>query len=214
MSQLPRPLRATVGLVFTCVDAVRSSPEKAVEIPMLAVSSALQFSLRAQQRYAEFTVRGDEILGRLRPVPEEPPAWATFDEEVAFETFATDDGNEIVVVEEDLVLVADDDQAAPPAAPPASAAAKAAPRKTPTAKKSAAARKVSSPKTGRPSAFDSVVEPASETAPTAAAKLAAEPAADAADATAAKPADDTAAKPADAAVAKSAEASLAAPEEI
>lgn len=46
---------------------------------MLAVSSALQASLRAQQRYARLAARGDEILNR-RPDTDEPPPWATFDE--------------------------------------------------------------------------------------------------------------------------------------
>ncbi|SOD75140.1 hypothetical protein SAMN05892883_4345 [Jatrophihabitans sp. GAS493] len=156
MSQLPRPLRATIGLVFTCVDTVRSSPEKALEVPMLAVSTALQFSLRAQQRYAEFTVRGDEVLGRLRPTPDEPPAWATFDEDVELDTF-------VLTVEEDellIVEVSDEFDAEPttPSAAEAAATETKAPKKATPAKKSATPRKVSPPRTGRPSAFDTVAE--------------------------------------------------------
>jgi len=83
MFQFPGPIRATVGLVATAAESLRKSPEKLIEIPMLAVSTALQASIRTQQRYAQLTVRGDEILGRLRSVPETPPTWATFDDEIA-----------------------------------------------------------------------------------------------------------------------------------
>ena len=58
-------------------------PDRVLELPVLAVSTALQFSVRAQQRYAEWALRGDEMLSRLHEPPDEPPSWATFDEEVA-----------------------------------------------------------------------------------------------------------------------------------
>jgi hypothetical protein len=77
--QLPGPLRAAVGLAADVADEARRLPDRAIELPMLAVSSVLQLSLRAQQRYAALTVRGDEVLGR-RPT-DEPPAWATFDDD-------------------------------------------------------------------------------------------------------------------------------------
>ena len=81
MAQIPTPLRAALGLVANAIEGARTLPDKAVELPVLAVSTALQFSLRAQQRYAEFALRGDELIGRLRGVPEEPPSWATFDDD-------------------------------------------------------------------------------------------------------------------------------------
>ena len=81
MAQIPTPLRAALGLVANAIEGARTLPDKAVELPVLAVSTALQFSLRAQQRYAEFALRGDELIGRLRGLPEEPPSWATFDDE-------------------------------------------------------------------------------------------------------------------------------------
>lgn len=81
MAQIPTPLRAALGLVANAIEGARTLPDKAVELPVLAVSTALQFSLRAQQRYAEFALRGDELIGRIRGVPEEPPSWATFDDE-------------------------------------------------------------------------------------------------------------------------------------
>jgi hypothetical protein len=79
--QLPGPVRAVVGLVATAADEARHLPERAIELPMLAVSSALQMSLRAQQRYARLAARGDDVINR-RPANEEPPSWATFDDPV------------------------------------------------------------------------------------------------------------------------------------
>jgi hypothetical protein len=84
MPQLPTPLRAAIGLVATAVDEARHLPDKAIELPMLAVSTALQVSLRAQQRYAHLAARGDELLNR-RDTTDEPPSWASFDEPVAVE---------------------------------------------------------------------------------------------------------------------------------
>src|SRR4051812_15590885 len=78
--RLPGPVRAAVGLVVTAAEEARHLPERAIELPMLAVSTALQMSLRAQQRYARLTARGDEVL-RGEP-GDEPPEWATFDEPV------------------------------------------------------------------------------------------------------------------------------------
>lgn len=81
MSSLPSPVRAAIGLAATVVDEAKTLPDKAIELPMLAVSRALQLSLRAQQRYAALMARGDEILA-TRQVSDEPPPWATFDEPV------------------------------------------------------------------------------------------------------------------------------------
>jgi hypothetical protein len=82
MPQLPTPIRAAVGLLATALDEARRLPDRAIELPMLAVSTALQMSLRAQQRYAALAARGDELLNRRGPT-DEPPPWATFDEPVA-----------------------------------------------------------------------------------------------------------------------------------
>jgi hypothetical protein len=76
---LPGPFRAAVGLVAVAADEARHLPDRALELPMLAVSTALQASIRAQQRYARLTARGDQLLSR-QPTTDEPPAWATFDE--------------------------------------------------------------------------------------------------------------------------------------
>jgi hypothetical protein len=62
-------------------EEARRLPDRAIELPMLAVSTALQASLRAQQHYARLTARGDDVIHR-RQVTDEPPPWATFDEPV------------------------------------------------------------------------------------------------------------------------------------
>jgi hypothetical protein len=80
--QLPSPVRAVLGLLATAADEAKHLPDRAIELPMLAVSSALQVSLRAQQRYARLAARGDDVLNR-RSTGDEPPPWATFDEPVA-----------------------------------------------------------------------------------------------------------------------------------
>jgi hypothetical protein len=76
--QLPTPFRAALGVVAIARDVVQNFPDKAIEVPMLALSTALQMSLRAQQRYAELTARGDALLAGQR-VSDEAPARATFD---------------------------------------------------------------------------------------------------------------------------------------
>jgi hypothetical protein len=80
--QLPGPVRAVVGLLASAADEAKHLPDRAIELPMLAVSSALQMSLRAQQRYARLAARGDDVINRRTPGAE-PPPWATFDEPVS-----------------------------------------------------------------------------------------------------------------------------------
>src|SRR3954466_11206903 len=82
--QFPGPVRAVVGLLANAAEEAKHLPDRAVELPMLAVSTALQISLRAQQRYARLAARGDEALHR-RPAGDEPPPWATFDEPVSMD---------------------------------------------------------------------------------------------------------------------------------
>jgi hypothetical protein len=83
--QLPGPVRAVVGLFATAAEEAKNLPDRAIELPMLAVSTAMQMSLRAQQRYARLAARGDEILNR-RGTTDDPPPWATFDEPVSVDT--------------------------------------------------------------------------------------------------------------------------------
>jgi hypothetical protein len=81
MAPLPTPVRAALGLAAITVEQARTLPDRLLELPVRVVSTALQFSVRIQQRYAELTLRGDELLGSLHEPPEEPPSWATFDDE-------------------------------------------------------------------------------------------------------------------------------------
>ena len=80
MSPLPTSVRASIGLAAVAVSAARELPRKVVELPVIAAGAALQISLRAQQQYAELIAKGDDVLGQLRGIPDEPPSWATFDE--------------------------------------------------------------------------------------------------------------------------------------
>ncbi|MCL2780016.1 MAG: hypothetical protein FWD74_00715 [Actinomycetia bacterium] len=79
MPHVPAPVRAALGLAAVAVDQAKTLPERAVQLPVLAAGSAMAAALRAHQRYAALTSRGDEVIARLRGAPEEPPEWATFD---------------------------------------------------------------------------------------------------------------------------------------
>jgi hypothetical protein len=81
MKPLPLPVRLAAGLVATAVEQARDLPRHVVELPVTAVSQALQVSMRVQQRVTELAIKGDRALGVLRPV-EEKPSWATFDEDL------------------------------------------------------------------------------------------------------------------------------------
>ncbi len=84
MPNLPTPIRAALGLAATAVDEARKLPETLPQavttVPMVAVSTAMQASLKVQQHIAMLAARGDEVLSRLRGTSVEPPRWATFDE--------------------------------------------------------------------------------------------------------------------------------------
>jgi len=62
------------------LDEARHLPDIAIELPMRAVSTALKYSLRAQQRYAELAARGDEIIS-ARQTGDAAPSWARFDDD-------------------------------------------------------------------------------------------------------------------------------------
>jgi hypothetical protein len=77
---IPQPLRAAAGLAALAIDNARKVPQQLVGLPVLAVSTALQASLKAQQAYAGLVARGDEVLGQLRGQQDDPP-WARFDDD-------------------------------------------------------------------------------------------------------------------------------------
>src|SRR6478609_2914280 len=85
MPDVPTPLKALVGLIASAADRFPPTdelPDKVLELPVLAVSTAMQASLRAQQLYTELATRGDDVISQLRGAPEHPPAWASFDDEL------------------------------------------------------------------------------------------------------------------------------------
>lgn len=77
---IPSSLRAAAGLAAVALDSARKVPQQLVGLPVLAVSTALQASLKAQQAYAGLVARGDEVLGQLRGEEDAPP-WARFDDD-------------------------------------------------------------------------------------------------------------------------------------
>lgn len=77
---IPSSLRAAAGLAAVALDSARKVPQQLVGLPVLAVSTALQASLKAQQAYAGLVARGDEMLGQLRGQEDAPP-WARFDDD-------------------------------------------------------------------------------------------------------------------------------------
>ncbi|MCD2187281.1 lipid droplet-associated protein [Actinomycetospora soli] len=81
MSSLPFPVRVAAGLVVTAVEEVQALPRTIVGLPITAVSTVLQLSMRAQQVVTELAIKGDTALEGGRPV-EDAPSWARFDDDV------------------------------------------------------------------------------------------------------------------------------------
>jgi hypothetical protein len=173
--RLPGPVRAAIGLVATAADEARHLPERALELPMRAVSNALQMSLRAQQRYARLTARGDELL-RGEP-SDEPPDWATFDEPVSSgelrdNAFDRTDGHNLPEVGSfaDLFAVSDPDEHEPEPEPaPAEAPAV---DEQPAAKKSTAKKAAKKAPAKQPAAKKAVAKKAANASANAASKKA------------------------------------------
>lgn len=146
MTQLPMPLRAAVGLLAKAADEARHFPDRAVELPMLAVSTVLQASLRVQQRYTMLAARGDEVLNR-RPTTDEPPSWASFDDSPVS---AVPDAAAMRAATET------DDAATAPLSPSAAGVEDPDDPELPTAERPAPNKKVRRPRNGAPSKFDTV----------------------------------------------------------
>jgi hypothetical protein len=80
MKRLLYLVRIAAGLVAIAVEQARDLPRLVIEFPVTAISQALQAPMRVQQKVTELAIKGDRLLGTLRPV-EEQPSWATFDED-------------------------------------------------------------------------------------------------------------------------------------
>lgn len=110
MSPFPLPVRVAAGLVASAVEQARELPRLVVELPVTAVSQALQASMRVQQKVTELAIKGDQALSTLRPT-EERPSWATFDDD---ETFADNGASTVTELHPHLEPEPDPD---PPADP-------------------------------------------------------------------------------------------------
>jgi hypothetical protein len=65
-SPVPKPVSACLGLVPTVLDGVRRLPGKAVQLPVIAVSSALAGVDFAKREYGDLAERGERLVARLR----------------------------------------------------------------------------------------------------------------------------------------------------
>ena len=81
MSSLPLAVRIAAGIAATAVERVRRLPQDLAELPVIAVSQAVQVSMRVQQRITDLAIKGDDAIAQLRSPAEEPP-WAVFDEDL------------------------------------------------------------------------------------------------------------------------------------
>jgi len=63
---VPTPLAAALGLVPTVLGGVRRLPGKAVQLPVIAVGSALSRMDSARREYLELADRGERLVARLR----------------------------------------------------------------------------------------------------------------------------------------------------
>ena len=63
---VPTPVSVVIGLVPAVVDRVRRIPTKAVQLPILALSSAMTGVELARREYDELSERGERVVARLR----------------------------------------------------------------------------------------------------------------------------------------------------
>ena len=65
-SPVPKNVAAALGLVPTVLDGVRRLPGKAVQLPVIAVGSALAGLDAAKREYDDLADRGERLIARLR----------------------------------------------------------------------------------------------------------------------------------------------------
>jgi hypothetical protein len=77
---LPTPVAAALGLLPTAIDSAKRVPGKVVQLPVLAISTALSKWAEAQQRYDELAERGERFVSSVRGHPldaDEVQEWLT-----------------------------------------------------------------------------------------------------------------------------------------
>ncbi|HEU0102618.1 MAG TPA: hypothetical protein VFR07_09895 [Mycobacteriales bacterium] len=65
-SSLPTPLAAAIGIVPAVLSGVRSLPGRAVQLPVLAISNALNGVDALRKEYDDLADRGERLVARLR----------------------------------------------------------------------------------------------------------------------------------------------------
>jgi hypothetical protein len=63
---VPKNVAAALGLVPAVLDGVRSLPGKAVQLPVIAVGTALSRMDAARREYEDLAERGEKLIARLR----------------------------------------------------------------------------------------------------------------------------------------------------
>jgi hypothetical protein len=63
---LPTPVAAALGVIPTAIESARRVPTKVVQLPVLAISTALTKWAEAQHRYDELAERGERFLSTVR----------------------------------------------------------------------------------------------------------------------------------------------------
>lgn len=63
---VPTPVAAAIGLVPAVLDGLRRVPAKAVQLPVLALSSALTTAESVRREYDDLAERGERLVSRLR----------------------------------------------------------------------------------------------------------------------------------------------------
>lgn len=90
MFRPPYLARVAAGAAVYALEETRRLPVAAVNFPITALSRVLQTTMHVQQFVTSLALKGDGLFERLGSAPQEQPAWATFDEDVAPEpTVAT-----------------------------------------------------------------------------------------------------------------------------
>jgi hypothetical protein len=124
--EIPEVVRAAAGLAATVLDEARKLPETLPGLPVRLIGLAMQQAMKAQQTYAGFVARGDELFTGLRG--EDEPGLATFDDEVepvtaptGFRDSAFDRAGETEPTSASADLIVDDEVAELPADPAADA---------------------------------------------------------------------------------------------